>query len=119
MYYLKFVQALAVLALIPPDIVEDTFQNLFDECPDSCSPVYDHFEAQYIGKFLGLICFLFSTEIVPGRPRPRRGGRRPPAYAIASWNVNDRLTLDLPKNNNSLEGWNNAFTSELPFSDLM
>ena len=40
----------------------------------------------------------------------RRGRRRRPLFAISlSWNVNSRVEQDLPRTNNSIEGWHHSF----------
>ncbi|KAE9523994.1 hypothetical protein AGLY_015641 [Aphis glycines] len=41
----------------------------------------------------------------------RRGRRRQPQYPIKIWNCSERLQSDLPKINNSIEGWHNAFSA--------
>jgi len=39
----------------------------------------------------------------------RRGRRRQPQYPIEMWNCSERLQNDLPRANDSIEGWHNAF----------
>jgi hypothetical protein len=47
-----------------------------------------------------------------GRPNKRRT-RRPPTFSLALWNQYDVTLADLPKTNNSVEGWHRAFSSFL------
>jgi hypothetical protein len=44
-----------------------------------------------------------------GRPA-RRGGRSAPLFALALWNCFDAALQDLPKTNNSVEGWHRGFS---------
>jgi hypothetical protein len=44
-----------------------------------------------------------------GRPA-RRGGRSAPLFALALWNCFDAVLQDLPKTNNSVEGWHRGFS---------
>ncbi|XP_025191694.1 uncharacterized protein LOC112591944 [Melanaphis sacchari] len=46
------------------------------------------------------------------RPNRRRT-RRPPTFSLALWNQYDATLADLPKTNNSVEGWHRAFSSLL------
>ena len=39
----------------------------------------------------------------------QRGRRRRPLFAISLWNVHDRVDHDLPRTNNSIEGWHHSF----------
>jgi hypothetical protein len=36
-------------------------------------------------------------------------GRKKPKFPIELWNVHDRVSSNLPRSNNSIEGWHNAF----------
>jgi hypothetical protein len=51
-------------------------------------PIMDYWENTYVGRRLeGVV----------------------PRYAISMWNSFDRLNSDIPRTNNSLEAWHNAF----------
>ena len=39
----------------------------------------------------------------------QRGRRRRPLFAISLWNDNSRIEQDLPRTNNSIEGWHHSF----------
>lgn len=40
-------------------------------------------------------------------------GRKKPQFDHVLWNVYDRVIADLPRSNNSVEGWHNAFASRV------
>jgi len=82
------------LAFVPTDEVVGAFEELSDILPQECRPVADYFEDSYIG-------------------RPQRRGRRQPTYAIEMWNMHRRSEAELPKTNNSVEGWHRSFQSNV------
>ena len=45
--------------------------------------------------------------------KPHRRCRRSPIFDIDIWNVYSRVLDDLPKSNNSVEGWHHRFQSSL------
>ncbi|XP_060868983.1 uncharacterized protein LOC132943868 [Metopolophium dirhodum] len=47
-----------------------------------------------------------------GRPN-RRNGRRPPMFSVNMWNCYESVIQDLPRTNNSVEGWHHAFNAAL------
>jgi len=49
--------------------------------------------------------------IVTGRQR--RGRRAQPRFPIALWNQYHRVENNLPRSNNAVEGWHNAFNSSV------
>ncbi len=40
-------------------------------------------------------------------------GRKKPQFSIELWNVYDRVISNLPRSNNSIEGWHNAFAKRV------
>ncbi|CAF3615372.1 unnamed protein product [Rotaria socialis] len=40
-------------------------------------------------------------------------GRKKPLFPIEIWNVYDRTVVNLPRSNNSIKGWHNAFTKRV------
>ncbi|CAF1515142.1 unnamed protein product [Adineta ricciae] len=42
-----------------------------------------------------------------------RTGRKSPKFPIELWNVYDRVSENLPRTNNSIEGWHNAFAQRV------
>ena len=79
---------LPALAFVPADFVEQAFEILIDEriFPEEAQPVIDYFEDVWIG-------------------RPQRRQRRPPQFSHTTWSVYESVIDDLPKTNNSVEGW--------------
>ncbi|CAF4285239.1 unnamed protein product [Rotaria socialis] len=43
----------------------------------------------------------------------RGSGRKKPLFPIEIWNVYDRTVVNLPRSNNSIKGWHNAFTKRV------
>lgn len=87
---------LPCLAYVPVEQVVEKFEQLldtpfFNENVEILQPLIDYFEDNWIGRL------------------DRRGRRRPPNFAISLWNCYDAIILDLPKTNNSVEGWHRAF----------
>lgn len=94
------VKQLMALAFVPIPDVEEKFdelmsQSFFVENEELLFPLTDYFEDTWIG-----------------RPNRRRT-RRPPTFSLALWNQYDATLTDLPKTNNSVEGWHRAFSSLL------
>ena len=67
------------------------FETLVDNIPADLEHLADYFEDTWIG-----------------RPY-RRGQRRNPIFSIDVWSIYDRVIDGLPRTNNSIEGWHNAF----------
>ncbi|CAF2120320.1 unnamed protein product [Rotaria magnacalcarata] len=69
----------------------DIVAELFDD-----DDLLDYFEKTWIGE------------------RKRRGvGRKDPQFAHQLWNVYDRFIAGVPRSNNAVEGWHNAFASRV------
>ena len=45
-------------------------------------------------------------------------GRKNPLFPIELWNVHDRVSTNLPRSNNSMEGWHNAFAQHPTITKL-
>uniref|UniRef100_H2XZ20 MULE transposase domain-containing protein n=1 Tax=Ciona intestinalis TaxID=7719 RepID=H2XZ20_CIOIN len=86
---------LSALAFVPTDQIVTSFEALCDSniLPPSAQPVIDYVEDNWIG-----------------RP-DRRAVRRDPRYAHALWNCYEDTGENLPKTNNSCEGWHRSFSS--------
>ena len=82
------------LAFVPSNKVIETFEELVA----SLDPETD----ELLGDFL----VYFETTWIGIN---QRGRRRRPLYDIDLWNVHDRVQDDLPRTNNSIEGWHRAF----------
>jgi hypothetical protein len=91
------IRKLAALAYVPETDVITSFENLIEsqyyaENEELIQPLLDYFEDTWIGRF------------------NRRHVRRPPAYALNIWNCYEATLNDLPRTNNSVEGWHNNFS---------
>ncbi|KAI6656654.1 hypothetical protein LOD99_11261 [Oopsacas minuta] len=83
---------LPCLAFVPEIDVIDCFNILMHEYPQSGKTVAKYFEDNYIGKQLP------------------NGSRRTPPFPIRVWNMHQRVMDRIPRTNNSVEGWHNAFS---------
>ena len=54
-----------------------------------------------------------------GRPQRRGRQRRNPSYPISVWSIYDRVIDGLPRINNSVERWHNAFQRTVGFYKLI
>ena len=88
------IKSLQALAFVPVPDVSDAFHrfvcSIDEETDEMISSILTYFEATWIG-------------IV------QRGRRRRPAFPQELWNVHDRVLDNLPRTNNSVEGWHRAF----------
>ena len=88
------IKSFQALAFVPPNRVAEAFQELMgsldDETDELLSDFLSYFEATGI-------CVV------------QRGRRHRPLFAISLWNVNSRVEQDLPRTNNSIEGWHHSF----------
>ena len=85
---------LAALAFVPVGDTQAAFDELGAELPDVLQPVVDYVEDTFLGPV-------------------RRGIRRAPRYTAAVWSVYDRVNQDLPRTNNSVEGWNSSLSANI------
>lgn len=75
------------LAFVPIDEIINVFEELQEAMSPEGIPVLDYFEDSYIG-------------------RKRRRNRAVPLFPHEIWNVNERVVGNLPRTNNTVEGWN-------------
>lgn len=94
------IRMLNALAFVPTEYVIEAFESLCDNnlLPLEAQGVIDYFEDTWIG-----------------RPN-RRNQRRDPIFSHSMWNCYNAVQNDLPKTNNSVEGWHRAFESQLSAS---
>ena len=90
-------KSFCALAFLKTDEVISAFEQLADN-DNVPSAFISYFECTYIG-------------IVRGRGGRQR--RDLPMFPIALWNVRSRLENNLPKSNNSVEGFHNALRSSI------
>ncbi|XP_068208558.1 uncharacterized protein [Palaemon carinicauda] len=86
----KYTKMLVALAFVPPNEIVNVFELLQDVVPDELHDLVLYFEDTWIG-------------------RPcRRGRRRNAMFPPSVWSVYERVLSELPRTNNSLEGWHRA-----------
>ncbi|XP_068237065.1 uncharacterized protein [Palaemon carinicauda] len=86
----KYTKMLVALAFVPPNEIVNVFELLQDVVPDELDDLVLYFEDTWIG-------------------RPcRRGRRRNAMFPPSVWSVYERVLSELPRTNNSLEGWHRA-----------
>jgi MULE transposase domain len=90
---------IVALAFVPPDSVEQAFDELSDSCPDTLQPVLNWFEDNYIGRRI-------------------RNGRRAATYANAIWTVYQRTLEGLDRTNNHAEAAHRRLQVILKFESL-
>ena len=85
---------LMALAFVPVADVVTTFEELTaDDCYRQIEPLVTYFKENFIGRLL------------------RRNRRASPRYDIALWNLYNRVLQRLPRSNNAVESWHNAFNN--------
>ena len=85
------VKSICALAFVPVKDVVHLFEQLTLNVDESHQKITDYFEDHYIGRL-------------------RSGNRRAkPTFPIKKWNMYDRTLSELPRTNNSLEGFHNGF----------
>jgi len=81
------------LSYIPlPDVIA-AFEELSGNSPPELDPIIDYWEDNYIAL--------------------RRNRRGNPRFPLPIWNVYNRILEDLPRTNNSVEGWHRAFQQSI------
>ena len=88
------IRMIPALAFVPQHDVINAFEILQEHLPSEADPIIDYFEDVYVG-------------------RVRRNRRGSPSFPISMWNMYDRVLEDLPRTNNSLEGWHNRLQSNI------
>lgn len=95
------IRQLAALAFVPPNDVSSAFDDLMET----------HFYQIHSTILRPLVNYFEDTWI--GRPGRRGRGRNAPMFSHALWNCYDASLDDLPKTNNSVEGWHRGFSQLL------
>ncbi|CAF2250032.1 unnamed protein product [Rotaria magnacalcarata] len=86
----RYLKIFGCLALIPEQFVIEEFEKLQVDSPDSLDDFVDYYEDNFIGR------------------QVRNQRRRAPRFPIAIWSCFPRLDNQLPRTNNSNEGWHRA-----------
>ncbi|KAL8579458.1 hypothetical protein ACOMHN_026823 [Nucella lapillus] len=92
------VKTIQALAFVPPDDVIEAFQQLMDSLDADTDETLSDFLAYFESTWLGIV---------------QRGRRRRPKFDVAMWNVYNRVGDNLPRTNNSVEGWHRAFDQRM------
>ena len=91
------VKKLLALSFVPVSDIINAFELIADDfTDDDAEKLLDYFEATWIGE-----------------PKKRGTGRKKPDFPIELWNVYDRVCTNLPRSNNSIEGWHQAFAQRV------
>ncbi|KAK7491962.1 hypothetical protein BaRGS_00016808, partial [Batillaria attramentaria] len=92
------IKTIQALAFVPPDDVIEAFQQLMDSLDADTDETLSDFLAYFESTWLGIV---------------QRGRRRRPKFDVAMWNVYSRVEDNLPRTNNSVEGWQRAFDQRM------
>ena len=90
----EYFQIISALPFLPPNLVKRGFDAASESIPDGWESFTEYVERTYI------------------RGNQGQSGR----YKIRMWNVYDRVKNDLPRTNNSLEGWHRGVNKMLNIS---
>ena len=88
------IKQLQALSFVPPDDVYDCFNTFIATLDEETDGILDEFLQYFEMTWLGIV---------------QRGRRRRPTFEVSLWSVYERTSNDLPRTNNMLEGWHNAF----------
>jgi len=90
---------ICALSFLPPDDVEEGFEQLSDVIReaynDQMDNLLEYFEDTYIGRYR------------------RNAPRRPAMFPVNFWNMFHRTYDELPRTNNSVEGWHRGFQAQV------
>ncbi|CAF1128917.1 unnamed protein product [Brachionus calyciflorus] len=101
---LKLPQA---IAFIPSNDVVEVFSQIKSSITDTrVIEFYNYIEDNYIGKFV-------QCKVGRGRGVKTISSYSRPLFDVNLWNVNERTSECLPRTNNFVESWHNAFSSML------
>ncbi|CAF1624098.1 unnamed protein product [Rotaria magnacalcarata] len=92
------VKQLIALAFVPLDQIIIGFDLICDQFDADADDLLEYFEKTCIGE-----------------PK-RRTGREKPQFDHKLWNIHDRVVATVPRSNNSVEGWHNAFANRVAIS---
>ena len=86
---------ISALAFLPAEDAIDGFEEISDTIRELYDTVDDLLQDTYIGRFR------------------RNAPRRPPLFPIDLWDMFHRADNELPRTNNSVEGWHRSFQVHL------
>ena len=88
------IRHLQALAFVPLDDVPVLFEQFLQSLNTETDAILEDFLLYFESTWIGIM---------------QRGRRRRPVFDISLWSCYYRVVEDLPKTNNSLEGWHHAF----------
>lgn len=88
------IKSLQALAFVPLQDVNNTFEQFTAALDEEMDEILEDFLTYFEATWIGIV---------------QRGRRRRPAFPQELWNVYERVVQDLPRTNNSIEGWHRAF----------
>ncbi|CAF2052943.1 unnamed protein product [Rotaria magnacalcarata] len=107
------VKKLIALAFVPVGDVIKAFGIVAELFDDDADDLLDYFEKTWIGERKRRGIFLNCCEFLLSFYIKLRVGRKDPQFAHQLWNVYDRIIAGVPRSNNAVEGWHNAFASRV------
>ncbi|CAF4878989.1 unnamed protein product, partial [Rotaria socialis] len=93
------VKELIALTFAPLDQIITSFDLICDQFDDDANDLVEYFE-----------------KTCTGEPKRSGTGRKKPQFDHKLWNIHDRVVATVPRSNNSVEGWHNAFASRVAIS---
>ncbi|XP_022160646.1 uncharacterized protein LOC111032207 [Myzus persicae] len=94
------IRMMAALTFVPEEDVENAWNELLDSefyslNEEILTPLTNYFEDTWIGRL------------------DRRNRRKPALFPVTLWNCHKYIFENIPRTNNSVEGWHNGFASSL------
>ena len=106
------VKKLMALAFVPVSDVAKGYAAVVDDFDEEDYSLLDYFEKVWVGQKKGrglylLKCTCLMSSITHNRYLGIQRGK--PKFSLELWNMYERVIHDLPRSNNSIEGWHQAF----------
>jgi hypothetical protein len=110
------VKKLMALAFLPVSDVTKGYSTIVDDFDDEDYALLDYFERVWVGQKKGRGSWSFNCiysmcliicNIYSGNQRSK------PRFSLHLWNTYERVVKDLPRSNNAVEGWHNAFNNRV------
>jgi len=94
------IRMMAALSFVPEEDVKNAWNELLDSefyslNEEILTPLTNYFEDTWIGRL------------------DRRNRRKPALFPVTLWNCHKYIFENIPRTNNSVEGWHNGFASSL------
>ena len=95
---------------------DEGYTSIIDDFDDEDYALLDYFERVWVGqtKGRGLCHFRLMCLIYLIFYNANLGNKRgKPKFSLQLWNIYERVIQDLPRSNNSVEGWHHAFNNHV------